>query len=276
MDAANSARLLPNFDYVPTMAASLPTSTSPSDEVREAARPDRNDRSRGENRDRSIRVDAPQSRYSSQGRPVKSTTASTLYATHSRRAPNAEEAIADELGTETTQCMKRGPQFLQKERAPVRPEPLEEECSIEYWPPLLVDTRRASLGPPGKLNFEEHNRPRIKKKEEQEASKDPYTSSVRILIIIIILVRCSLNMFIVRVRSLAIQRRGLLIAWTVFVSYRRIEIHQLRVLTLGPGFTTILNILDIRLEVALLAESIRGQGLKNSRKNSVRSLFPRW
>ena len=85
---------------------------------------------------------------------------------------------------------------------------------------------------------------------------------------------CGLNIFIGRVRILAIQRRGLFIARTVFVSLRQIEIHQLRVPTLGPGFTMILNILGLCLEVALLVESIRDQGLKNSRKNSVRSSFP--
>ncbi|KAJ8431074.1 hypothetical protein Cgig2_033682 [Carnegiea gigantea] len=44
-------------------------------------------------------------------------------------APNAEEATADDLGTETTQCteidrfLKRGLRFVRREREPARPEP---------------------------------------------------------------------------------------------------------------------------------------------------------
>ncbi|KAJ8423183.1 hypothetical protein Cgig2_030968 [Carnegiea gigantea] len=43
-------------------------------------------------------------------------------------------------------------------------------------------------------------------------------------------------------------------------SITRVEIHQLRIPTLGLGLTTFLYILDMRLEVALLAESVKGQG----------------
>ncbi|KAJ8434532.1 hypothetical protein Cgig2_004298 [Carnegiea gigantea] len=90
--------------------------------------------------------------------------------------------------------------------------------------------------------------------------KDPYTSNIGILIIITILVRCGLIAFTVRGRGLTIQRCGLLIAWTIFINCGRIEVHQLRVMTLGLGLTTILNILDICLEIAVLVESVRSQG----------------
>ncbi|KAJ8421159.1 LOW QUALITY PROTEIN: hypothetical protein Cgig2_018000 [Carnegiea gigantea] len=94
-------------------------------------------------------------------------------------------------------------------------------------------------------------------KKEQEVNKDPYASNVEILIIIAVLMCRALIAFIIRGRSL---RHGLIIAWTIVVSSGQIETHQLKVPTLGSSLTTILNVLDIRLEVPLLAESIRDQG----------------
>ncbi|KAJ8420547.1 hypothetical protein Cgig2_002642 [Carnegiea gigantea] len=66
--------------------------------------------------------------------------------------------------------------------------------------------------------------------------------------------------FTVRGHDLAVQRHGLLIAWTVFISRGRIKIHHLRILTLGLDLVAILNALNIRLEIALLAESVRSKG----------------
>ncbi|KAJ8439989.1 hypothetical protein Cgig2_022671 [Carnegiea gigantea] len=105
-----------------------------SDEVRESTRPDRNDQSRGGNRDQSIRADALQSRCPSQGRPTKLTTASTSYATHSRKTL---QELADKG---RINCfLKNGPLFLRKECEPARPEPREEECSTKIVRNLVVD-----------------------------------------------------------------------------------------------------------------------------------------
>ncbi|KAJ8438472.1 hypothetical protein Cgig2_008959 [Carnegiea gigantea] len=89
MEAASSARPLPHFNHVPTTGYKpshrrvAVVKHRHSDEVREVVHPDRDGRSQGENRDRSIGADALQNRRPSQGRPAKSTTASTAYATHS-------------------------------------------------------------------------------------------------------------------------------------------------------------------------------------------------
>ncbi|KAJ8434334.1 hypothetical protein Cgig2_010951 [Carnegiea gigantea] len=90
IEAANSARPLPHFDYVPTTGCEpfhrhVPVvSHHHSDKVREIARLDRDGQSQGEIRDCSIAADVLQSRHPSQGRPAKSTMALMPYAMHSR------------------------------------------------------------------------------------------------------------------------------------------------------------------------------------------------
>ncbi|KAJ8444460.1 hypothetical protein Cgig2_024024 [Carnegiea gigantea] len=121
MEATNSARPLPHFDYMPTTGCEPSYRHVPvalhhhSDEVREVACPDRNDRSRGENCDWSIGMDAIQSQYTDGG----------------EGAPNGKKATADDLLTETTQCTETGPRFLRKEREPAWLKPREEECFTE-------------------------------------------------------------------------------------------------------------------------------------------------
>ncbi|KAJ8426262.1 LOW QUALITY PROTEIN: hypothetical protein Cgig2_030556 [Carnegiea gigantea] len=68
--------------------------------------------------------------------------------------------------------------------------------------------------------------------------------------------------------------RGLLITWTGFISRRRDKVHQLRILSLGLDLSMILYILDICLEVALLVESVRGQGCQEFTKELCTVLMP--
>ncbi|KAJ8426975.1 hypothetical protein Cgig2_010206 [Carnegiea gigantea] len=86
MEAANSARPLPTFDYAPATAVSRPTGASHrrSDEPREIAHLEKDGRPWDEDCDRSIAIDAL-NRRPSVGRPTKYTTASMPYATDSRR-----------------------------------------------------------------------------------------------------------------------------------------------------------------------------------------------
>jgi len=90
MEAANSTRPLPAIHYTPTVGYkpfhrhALASSHHCSDEVREMACPEKDGRSRDENRDWSIGVDAPSNHRLNPARPGKSTTASAPYATHSR------------------------------------------------------------------------------------------------------------------------------------------------------------------------------------------------
>ena len=97
MEPTSSAWPLPHLNYVPTTGYEPSHRHVPivshrhSDEVTEAARSDRNGRPRGENRDHSIGADALQSRRPSQGRPAKSTMASTSYVTHSQHTAWFEE-----------------------------------------------------------------------------------------------------------------------------------------------------------------------------------------
>ncbi|KAJ8437186.1 hypothetical protein Cgig2_007536 [Carnegiea gigantea] len=97
MEAANSARPLPAFDDVPVMGCeqshmhALVRSHHHSDAEREVARPNKDGRPRGENRDRSVGVDALPSRRPSQGWRAKLTTASMPYTMQFRRSASFEE-----------------------------------------------------------------------------------------------------------------------------------------------------------------------------------------
>ena len=62
---------------------------------------------------------------------------------------------------------------------------------------------------------------------------------------------------LVRRRSLIAQGCGLLVAQALFNSCRRVELHQLGVLTLSLGMTAILDELDVRLKIAFNAEDLR-------------------
>ncbi|KAJ8446482.1 LOW QUALITY PROTEIN: hypothetical protein Cgig2_028449 [Carnegiea gigantea] len=127
VEAANSTRPLPHFNYVPTEGCEpscrhVPASSyRHSDEVREVLCPNRDSRTPGENRDRSIKVGPQRAHRSSPGQPVKSTTASTLYTastgawlgSKSRSTPRGPEArrrvsdILQSVGrTESTPTVK--------------------------------------------------------------------------------------------------------------------------------------------------------------------------
>ncbi|KAJ8428850.1 hypothetical protein Cgig2_003398 [Carnegiea gigantea] len=97
------------------------------------------------------------------------------------------------------------------------------------------------------------------KKKGQEAIGGSYTSNVRILIIINVSMRFVLMAFTIRSRSPTIKKRGLLVTQVAVVSCQRNEIHQLKISSLGLGLTKILRVLNVWLEVALLAKSIRSQ-----------------
>ncbi|KAJ8446018.1 hypothetical protein Cgig2_012362 [Carnegiea gigantea] len=97
IEVANSPRPLPTFGYMPAMDCEPSYRHAPSrshrcsDEVRETARPEKNGRSRGKNRDRSVILDALQHCRPSPARPAKLTTTSTPYVTHSHRTTWFEE-----------------------------------------------------------------------------------------------------------------------------------------------------------------------------------------
>ncbi|KAJ8427828.1 hypothetical protein Cgig2_001639 [Carnegiea gigantea] len=172
VEAVSSAWPLPCFKYVPAAGCEPFYRHAPvashhhSGGRREAPCADRNDRSRAKNCDSSVGAKALHSHRPSHGRPVRSTTASTPYATHSRRsswfedarAPYADKATPDDLSTKalkrkghtTAKCrelrkalheladkgqigrfLKKGPHFLLEEHEPVQPEPWDEECSME-------------------------------------------------------------------------------------------------------------------------------------------------
>ncbi|KAJ8428550.1 hypothetical protein Cgig2_030253 [Carnegiea gigantea] len=97
---------------------------------------------------------------------------------------------------------------------------------------------------------------------------------VGILIIIAVIVYHSLIAFIIKGRHLTVQRRGRLITQTVIISHGRIDVHQLRVPTLSPGLTMVLNIVDVRLKIALLAKSVRSQGHQEFPKELCMALMP--
>ncbi|KAJ8423652.1 hypothetical protein Cgig2_010639 [Carnegiea gigantea] len=79
---------------------------------------------------------------------------------------------------------------------------------------------------------------------------------------------------VVRSRGLDVERRGLLIAQTVVIKHGQNEIHQLRVSTIDRSLATVLDVLNIRLEVSLLAESIGGQGYQEFSKEFYAVLMP--
>ncbi|KAJ8430162.1 LOW QUALITY PROTEIN: hypothetical protein Cgig2_028048 [Carnegiea gigantea] len=158
MEAANSARPLPHFDYVPTTGCELSHRHVPvvshrhSDEVREVTHPDGNDRSWGEN-------------LYWNGRPLESSPepGTTSEVNHGLNAichaflmhclvqgAGANLEFYEQNGRTTAECrelrkalhelsdngqidsfLKRGPRFLRKECEPAWLEPREEEYSTE-------------------------------------------------------------------------------------------------------------------------------------------------
>ncbi|KAJ8420799.1 hypothetical protein Cgig2_015787 [Carnegiea gigantea] len=99
LQQTNSARPQLTFHYMPTVCcepshkdASV-RSHRRSDEVREMSHPEKDGRSRDGNGDWSVGVEAPQDRRVNPGRPVKSATASTPYASRSQRATWFEEQM---------------------------------------------------------------------------------------------------------------------------------------------------------------------------------------
>ncbi|KAJ8425244.1 LOW QUALITY PROTEIN: hypothetical protein Cgig2_015851 [Carnegiea gigantea] len=98
-----------------------------------------------------------------------------------------------------------------------------------------------------------------KKKKRIKSNWGSYTSNVWILIIITVSMCLVLMTFTIRSHSPTIKGRGLLVTQVIFVSCWWDEIHQLRVLSLSWGLTTILYVLNVCLKVALLVGSIKGQ-----------------
>ncbi|KAJ8423732.1 hypothetical protein Cgig2_025308 [Carnegiea gigantea] len=99
VEAMSSARPLPCFKYVPTTGCEPSYRHAPvvshchSEGMREAPYADRNGRSRGENRDRSVGAEALHNRHLSYGRLAKSITASTPYATLGSRSRSRPRAL---------------------------------------------------------------------------------------------------------------------------------------------------------------------------------------
>ncbi|KAJ8449157.1 hypothetical protein Cgig2_027159 [Carnegiea gigantea] len=155
MEIANSALPLPHFEYEPTMGCEPSYRCIPgmshrhNDEVREVSCSNRGRQSWREDRDQSVEADDPQSRHLSQGRPVTSTTASTLYAMHSRCTAWFEEqqqtsrprgeTSGEDCGSSERNMSSCSPNLGRKSAPP------------EQWPPLSVDSQRVLLGPVGKL-----------------------------------------------------------------------------------------------------------------------------
>jgi len=100
-------------------------------------------------------------------------------------------------------------------------------------------------------------RPKTKKKTRRNWG--PYTSNVRVLVIITVSVHLILIAFAIRRCSPIIKRCGLLVTQVIFVNCYRDEVHRLKVLSFGLGLTTVLYVLNICLEEALLVESIRSK-----------------
>jgi len=90
MEVVNSMRLLPTFDYEPTVGCKPSYRRAPmgslcqSDEGREITLPGRNERSYERNHDCSRGVDAQRAHLAAPGRLANSATASTLYVTQSQ------------------------------------------------------------------------------------------------------------------------------------------------------------------------------------------------
>ena len=116
IEAASSARPLLYFKYAPTIGCGpfhrhIPgASHRHSDERRAVIHTDGNDRSRGDNRNRSIGADPIQNRRPSQGRLAKSTMASTPYAMHSRRTAWLEEQEQTSRPQKATLGRRHSPQ----------------------------------------------------------------------------------------------------------------------------------------------------------------------
>ncbi|KAJ8438626.1 hypothetical protein Cgig2_017964 [Carnegiea gigantea] len=136
-----------------------------SEGMREALHANTNGRSREENRDHSIGVDALYNHRPSHGRPEKSTTASTLYELENleEKPPNGNgpQSVAPTAnilevpsgkerpveGYTTIECrklrkandrfLKRGPHFLREERQPARPKLQDDEYSMKIVAPIV-------------------------------------------------------------------------------------------------------------------------------------------
>ncbi|KAJ8425695.1 hypothetical protein Cgig2_018917 [Carnegiea gigantea] len=146
VETASSARPLPRFEYVlitccePFYRHAPMVSHRHGEEMREAPHADRNGRSWGERRDRSIVTDALHNSRPSHGRQARSTTALTLYVnrlvlgtgadtTECRELRKALHELADK--GQIDRFLKGGPCFLREEREPAQPEPQDEKCSTE-------------------------------------------------------------------------------------------------------------------------------------------------
>ncbi|KAJ8431089.1 hypothetical protein Cgig2_016074 [Carnegiea gigantea] len=131
MEAANSMRPLPAFDYVTTTSYEPSHRHAPtrshcrSDTVREAAHPDKGRRSRGKNRDRSVGVDALQS--------VKSTTSSMSY------APINDIQLGLRNSSKYQSPETRGPTLYLPHNGPLVVEMKVASAIIRR---ILIDTRR--------------------------------------------------------------------------------------------------------------------------------------
>ncbi|KAJ8435295.1 hypothetical protein Cgig2_026387 [Carnegiea gigantea] len=122
MEAVNSMRPLPTFDYVPIEECESSHRHAPaesllrSDEVREIARLERNGWSRERNHDRSMGVDARQACQAARGRPMNS---------------GAEEGLHELTDKgQIDRFLKRGPRSLHKGCDTACTES-REECSTE-------------------------------------------------------------------------------------------------------------------------------------------------
>ncbi|KAJ8432365.1 hypothetical protein Cgig2_014984 [Carnegiea gigantea] len=164
MEAANSARPLPHFDYVPT------TGCEPSHRQDRVSSPRQIERERETSRSNCSGRSHTKQYYRhvtarSSGRPIpgetaKSTTTSTPYATHSRRTAWLDEqeqtskprgeTSGRRRGHTTTECrnlkkalhkladkgqidrfLKRGSRFLRQEQESAQPQPRDGECLTE-------------------------------------------------------------------------------------------------------------------------------------------------
>ncbi|KAJ8427750.1 hypothetical protein Cgig2_008554 [Carnegiea gigantea] len=176
MEAANSARPIPHFDYVPTIACKpchrLTRVPSPhhTNRDREVSQSNWNARPRTGNHDRLATATTPLSSRPDQGQSAKSTTTSTPYATHSSqtawsRPPNLEGKLQATLKTHnarkycefheqnwytTTKCreLKKAlhalvdkgqidwPTLPLWRTRATQPQPWDEDCSTEVAPTI--------------------------------------------------------------------------------------------------------------------------------------------
>ncbi|KAJ8439290.1 hypothetical protein Cgig2_018067 [Carnegiea gigantea] len=99
-----------------------------------------------------------------------------------------------------------------------------------------------------------HKAKREDNKEQEQ--KNPGALDIGILVMATVIMRNAFIVLAIRGPGLAVQGCSLLVASAVFLSCKRIELHQLRVPPFGLGQTTIFHVLDVRFKVAFYTEGI--------------------